>query len=189
MAQQTTELTDLIRNIDWQNSKQLETLYQNLYDQLKKMALIHLSKNKASDTLSATALVNESFITMSKQANLKPENTQHFLALTSKAMRYCLLDFYKMKSSYKRSGHVVELDHADFDSTTNDYEFDQLHEAINTMEQINPKLAQLVDLRFFWGMTLEEVAALKNQKTSHIYQQWKLAKSMLHNLLTETDQS
>lgn len=170
------------------SSDKLDTLFESLYPEIKKIAHIQLNKINTTNTMSATVLLNECYIKFKEQKTLFKDK-QHFFSLTSKCMRFYLIDLYRSRISQKNKGIMVEFD----DQITGEDPFQidliALDMAINQLEEIDEKLANVVELRFFGGLTLDEIAQLSGSNINAIYKEWLLAKSILVNLIGEQQES
>lgn len=180
----THEITQLLESKDLTQKQHINELFDLLYSEIKTIARSQLNKLNPDQSLSATVLVNECYLKLNIASDLKLRNRKHFFCIAAKCMRYYLMDLLKGKNSQKREGHETELSLTQLTLEEElNIELHQLDEALNELEQIDPELARIVELRFFWGFSLDDIAKLFESNTAKIYQQWLTAKSLLLNLI------
>ena len=182
------QITVLLASDQISETENIDHLFQLLYKEIKNIATIQLRKLNPDDALSPTVLVNECYIKLHNTEGLNLKNRKHFYCIAAKSMRFYLMDLYKSKFSQKRDGVNTVLS---LTKLTNedpiDFELESLDEALTELEQIDEELARLVELRFFWGFTLEDVAEIFETSKNIIYQRWLMAKSLLFNLIQDND--
>ncbi len=168
---------------DWRdgNEHAMGKLMDAVYDQLKLMAHRYNLKERQDNTLNTTGLVHEAFLRMVEQKNRNYENRSHFYAIVSTCMRRIILEVARSRNAQKRGSgaHKVELqDH--FLISDNDAEqILSVNDALEKLEQFDPKLAQIVEYRYFGSMKLEEIAEAMQCSLSTVKRDWRLAKSWL----------
>jgi len=180
------EITLLLNSKDLSQSENINQLFDLLYSEIKKIAANQLQKLNPDNALSPTVLVNECYLKLNMANNLNLRNRKHFFCIAAKCMRYYLMDLLKGNSRQKRDGinTVLSLTKLSEDEDIN-LELTALDDALKELEQIDPELSQIVELRFYWGFTLGDVAEIFETKRSKVYQQWLMAKSLLLNLIQE----
>ena len=173
---------------EWSDGDQaaLEELMPLVYDELHKQARRYLRRERPNHTLQTTALIHEAYLKLVDQ-NVNWESRTHFFAVAANLMRRILVDHARTKHREKRGGSKenLSLDEALLvvsDEKTID--LIALDEALNRLAEIDAQQCQIVELRYFSGLTLEETAAaLKISRTS-VANDWALAKAWLHRELT-----
>ncbi len=164
-------------------------LYAALYDDLKKRARRERRKLVAGQTLATTALVNEAFVKLASHHNY--ENRQHFLMTAAQAMRQVLVDNARASLASKRGSGArpLSLDETDFpyqiadDDNMESEKLLALDVALATLRQDHPRLAALVECRYFGGYSDEETAVALNVTTRTLRRDWLKAKALLFDLL------
>ena len=180
------EITQLLESEDYSQKENIDTLFDLLYSEIRKIASSQLNKLNPDHSISPTVLVNECYLKLNvaKQLNLK--NRKHFYCIAAKCMRFYLMDLLKSQGSQKREGIDTMLSLTKLTGEDKlEVELLSLDEAINALEQIDEKLSRIVELRFYWGFSLDEIASLFETNKNKIYQQWLMAKSLLLNLIQE----
>lgn len=158
------------------------TLLTDLYTQLRAAAHHHMAHERAHHTLTATALVHEAWLRLAPPRDVPFTNRAHFYAAATEAMRHVLLDHAKARGRHKRGGaHAhVDLD-APLDLATDDKLDDYLaiDEAIESLRAEDPRLAEIVRLRFFGGLSVAETAALLEVSERTVKGEWAFARAWL----------
>jgi RNA polymerase sigma-70 factor, ECF subfamily len=176
-----------------------------IYDELKRVARNHVRKERSDNTLQSTALVNEAFMRLSDQGEIMINNRAHFFRLASQVMRNVLVDHARAKLAEKRGGnvHVTSLDqtainyheqcakHLYLDDATRganqvEVDFIALEDALEGLRELSPRQAQVVDLRFFGGMSIDESAAVLGISAATVKREWTMARLYLKRELTTT---
>jgi len=156
-----------------------------LYEQLHSMAARQLRREAAGHTLSATALVHEAWLRLEDQSRQHWENRSHFLAMASTMMRRVLVNHALAKQADKRAALLVTLSEAESVMSSDvTPELLRVHEALLAFEAVDPRAARVVELRFFGGLELEEIAALMKASLSTVKRDWALARAWLHRELS-----
>src|SRR5665213_990591 len=158
----------------------LDRLTPLVYDELRRLARSYMRAERGSHTLQATAVVHEAFLRL-VQANVDLQDRQHFFALASRLMRRVLVDHAKSRSRVKRNGGV--RDHTGVDlaeiSLPVDVDVVALDEALEGLLQLEPRLAQVIELHYFGGMTYDEVAAAVGASAATVDRDIRLARAWL----------
>lgn len=164
-----------------------EELFSRVYGELKKIAHHQLAACNGA-TLNTTALVHEAYLKLGLDRGRLVQGRMHLFALSAKAMRQIVIDHARARLAQKRGGadlRLVALDEAE-DIAEGELDSDQLvrlGEALAAMEIEEPRLAQLVDLRFFAGLGLEEIAALTDTSPRTLSRDWRRARAQLYEAL------
>ena len=163
-------------------------LFDELYSELKNIARVHMQNERADHTLQPTALINEAYLRMTRgEKNSQWESRKHFLNTAAKVMRRLLIDSARASRSQKRGGDVIRVELTDqletSQSSSSEYVI-ALHEALLKFEKVSPKKAELVTLRYFAGLTLEEAAQTLGISPSTASNYWLFGRAWLHRELT-----
>lgn len=163
-----------------------DALFAALYDDLRRMARSHLRREDAGHTLSATALSHEAWFRLSEQTRTVWRSRGHFLAVASIMMRRILVNHELARRAAKRDADLVPLTLGGLDQLALPADRDVLavHEALLALEAVDPRAANVVELRFFGGLENEEIAEAMNISLATVKRDWTLAKAWLHRALS-----
>ena len=188
------EITQLLR--DWQggNREALDRLIPLVYDELHVIAARHLAGEHKDRSLQTTALVNEAYLKLIDQQRVDWQNRAHFFAIAARLMRRILIDDARRRLREKRGGSaahvpVEEIVVAQPDAPVDVVDLLQLDQALLELERLDHDLAQIVELRFFGGLTLEETATVVGSSLATVKRAWVVAKAWLHRELTRSGES
>lgn len=181
------DVTALIEAANGGDAAALQALFTRVYDELKRLARKQLA-GAAAPTLNTTGLVHEAYLKLAAPDGRNLHGRVHFFALAAKAMRQIVIDHARARLTAKRGGehlHVVELDDAlgVADSELGPDELLRLDSAMAQLEAEEPRLAQLVELRFFAGLGIGEIALLQAVSERTLNRDWRRAKAQLYATL------
>jgi len=169
--------------VDWRGGDQaaLEQLMPLVHDELRRLARRHMAHERVGHTLQATALVNEAFVRLIDVRQVKWQDRAHFFAMSSRLMRRILVDFARSKGYQKRGGGAqkVSLDDALVVATEPGQDLVALDDALNALAAFDARKSQVVEMRFFGGLSVEETAEALNVSVDTVMRDWKLAKAWL----------
>jgi RNA polymerase sigma factor (TIGR02999 family) len=176
-----TELDTLIRSSESGDAKAREQLFTVLYAELHALAQRQLRRNSAM-TLSPTTLLHETYLDMASRRSGAFPDRAHFLAYASRAMRGLIIDYYRSRSAQKRGGEfqITGLP-TEIPAVDSDVELERLSEAVDALAVIEPRLAQVVDLKFFCGMTFAEIGAALDASERTVKRDWEKARILLQH--------
>lgn len=177
-AGQVTALLQKTRHGDIQAESELMEI---IYDELHRLAMHHLRRERPNHTLQPTALVNEVYLQLVEQKDKEWQGRAHFLAVSAQLMRRILVDYARMKRASKRgagAGHT-SLDDALLFSNDDPGAFLDLDLALQRLAAIDPRQSQIVELRFFGGLTEEEIAAFLGLSARTVKREWSMARAWL----------
>lgn len=183
-----TEISLLIQASDGGNAAARQELFSVMYQELHRIAQRELRRN-ASLTLSPTTLLHEAYLSMSAGASPEFPDRPRFLAYACRAMRGLVIDYIRSRSAQKRGGEfeftalptVVPV------GVDEDREFERLGEAVDALGALDPRLARVVDLKFFCGFSFEEVAGLLEISVRTAKRDWDKARMFLQRELRASD--
>ena len=157
-----------------------------VYGQLRQMAQRYLARERSDHTLQATALVHEAYLRLQKVAHLDTKDRSHFLAVASRAMRRILVDHARAQMAEKRvgAGRKLPLEEEIVGSHSKPAEIIKVHEALPDLEKEHERAAQLVELRFFGGLSETEAAETLGLSRATASRDWRFARLWLHNYLS-----
>ena len=162
-----------------------DALMPLVYDELRRVARRKLSQQRSDHTLQATALVHEAFLRLVNRKPAHLHDRTHFFALAAQMMRQILVDHARARNAAKRGGGnlTVLLDHdAGVDSSVN-LDLIQLDSAMKRLAELDPRQAQLVELRFFGGLSIEEAAEVMEISPATAKREWATARVWLHHAM------
>jgi RNA polymerase sigma factor (TIGR02999 family) len=179
------EITAMLRAWGSGEDHALDRLFPAVYDELRRLSRHYLRGERAGHTLETTALVHEAYLRLSRSGNLELNDRAHFYAISARIMRQILVDFARRKK-YKKRGEgaiVVELSEAVVTGGDLNEEFVALDLALNELAAIDPRKSTVVELKFFGGLTADEIAGVLDVSTDTVKRDWRLAKSWLRTKL------
>jgi len=161
----------------------LDRLVDLVYDDLRRIARSQLRKRSGRRELETTALVSEAYLRLIEGSGLVGTSRDHFLAVCARAMRFVLIDFARERTAQKRGGHAVDETLEDqMVTASTDAELSTvlaLHTALEQLQETAPRLVQVVECRYFAGLSLEESAAALGVSTRTVERDWRLARARL----------
>lgn len=182
MDEPERELTLLLKAAEAGDARAQENVFPLVYEQLRRLAASRLSRLPPGQTLQATALVHEAYLKLFGSGPW--EGREQFFAAAARSMRNIMVDQARRKASLKRGGERgrVEIELASpTDAPAG--ELLELDEAISKLEQTDPEGARIIMLRFFAGLTHEQIAELLNVSTRTIERKWRFLRASLHEAL------
>ena len=182
-----SDVTVVLESISRGESRATEELFPLVYEELRRLAAARMAKEAAGHTLQPTALVHEAWLQLVGAGDRTWKNRAHFFGAAADAMRRILIDNARSKSALKRGGgqNRVPLEGLEITSATPDEHILLVDEALEWLEQDDPEKARIVCLKFFGGLTNEEVAEHLNTSLRTVNRQWVCAKIKLFRWLRE----
>ena len=186
-----SEVTRILSAIEQGDPHAAEQLLPLVYDELRRLAAQKLAQESPGQTLQATALVHEAYLRLVDVKKVERWNSRgHFFAAAAEAMRRILVENARRKGRIKHGGHMerVEVELADLPTRMASDDLIALDEALEKLKQDDPVKAQLVTLRYFGGMTIEQASEVLSisRVTAHRY--WTYARAWLHRQITGDDE-
>ena len=184
------QITQIITEGFSKSGDGVDDVFKQLYPNIKQLAQSELYKLNPGQQISPTMLVNECYIKLKTAQPMAFEGRQHFFNTVARCMRYYLVDLVRSHNRQKRKGEQTEFKVSQV-MGDNDIALQllELNDALDRLEAIDPELARITQLRFFSGMTLEEIAELYHTNKHDIYKKWTIAQSFLVTLLDEQKQT
>lgn len=175
-----SDVTKLLTAVGAGDESAAEALLPIVYDELRGIARAKLAREKAGQTLQATALVHEAYLRLTGKEDVEWDSTRHFFGAAAEAMRRILIDRARKRNAGRHGGDLdrVELDTALLE-ISRDEKLLQLNEAIEVLEQSQPRKAQVVKLRFFAGLSNGETAAVLEVSEATVERDWVFARAWL----------
>ena len=177
----TAAITELLRAVEGGDKAARDRLFALVYGELRGLARGQLRRIPVRDTLSTTALVNETYLKLAGGRVWTARDRSHFFALAARAMRQILVDHARRRLRQKRGGGVapVSLEEALVPAPDRAEELLALDEALARLEGMDAELAQIVEWRFFGGLSVEEVAVLLAVSDRTVKRHWRAARAFL----------
>jgi RNA polymerase sigma factor (TIGR02999 family) len=183
-----SDVTHILSAIEQGDPQAAEQLLPLVYDGLRKLAAQKLAQEKPGQTLQATALVHEAYLRLVGDPSTQNwENARHFFAAAAEAMRRILIERARRKRADKHGGRRLRIDLAEIDlaGTSSPDDILELDEALSRLAATEPDAAQLVKLRLFAGLSVEQAGAALGLSRAHAYRHWTFARAWLHSRLRE----
>jgi RNA polymerase sigma factor (TIGR02999 family) len=183
----SAEITNLLKAWRRGDSDALERLTPLVYERLRRLARGYVRKEHPGHTLQTTALVNEAFLHLIDARDVDWQDRTHFFAVCARIMRRILVDAARERASLKRGGHVERVEHStavNLDllpavSSDSCSQLCALDDALSALARLDPRRAQVIELRFFGGLTVEETGEVLKISPQSVMRDWKLARAWL----------
>jgi len=180
------EVTQLL--LAWSNGEQaaLEKLIPLVYDELHRLAHHYMAGERPGHTLQTTALVNEAYLRLVDSRHMRWQNRAHFFAVSAQLMRRILVDFARSRRNLKRGGGAeqVFLGEALVVSEGRGADFLALDDALSALAALDPRQSQVMELRYFGGLSVEETAEALKVSPGTVRRDWSLGRAWLHRELS-----
>jgi len=183
---QITELTALLRAARCGDKAALDDLFSQMYAELHKLAHIRLSRNKRTPQLDTTSLVHESYLRCVKAGQLDVEDRAHFLAYAAKVMRSIIVDFARQRHAERHGGGAEPITlNTDLAESVraSEGEIIRVDDALKDLARLDERLVRVVEMRFFAGLSEEEIASVLGVNERTIRRDWDKARLLLQAAL------
>ena len=162
----------------------VNALFRATYDELKQLARARLRRNAPITSLDTTAVVHESYLRFVGAASLELEDRRHFLIYAAKVMRSVVIDMARRKSAARRDFGVLVTLGTDADApSANESQLIEVDEALTALERVDPTLVRIVEMRYFGGLTVDEIATHLTTSVRTVARQWNKARLLLLDAL------
>jgi RNA polymerase sigma factor (TIGR02999 family) len=181
-GENSTKVTQLLKAWSGGDQAALQELTPKVYLELRRRAAQYMRQENPGNTLQATALVHEVFLRMVEVKGVSWQDRAHFFAVCATMMRRILVDRARAKATGKRGGAAcqITLDVVpEVGSKNRDREIIAIDEALNALGEIDARKAQVIELRFFGGLSVDETAAVLKVSAQTVMRDWKMARSWL----------
>ncbi len=178
-------VTELLARWSQGDDAALAELTPLVYQELRRIAHHHMGGQRPDHTLQTTALINEVYLRLADQTNSRWQNRAHFFAVAARAMRQILVSYARNQQAQKRGRGAVriELDEAALISPEESKEVVDLHEALERLTTLDSRKAQVVELKYFGGLTYDEIAEVLKVSHVTVRRDWEFAKVWLYTEL------
>lgn len=181
------EVTQLLIDCSKGSQDAFKQLFPLVYEELRRLAHRYMTQERPGHTLQTTAVVHEAYLRLIDQKHVQWQNRAHFFAIASQMMRRILITHAQSHAYAKRGGGAlkVSLDEAAVLSQERASELIALDEALKGLTAIDPRRSQVVELRFFGGLSNEEIAEVLNISTNTVTRDWNVAKAWLYREMSK----
>jgi RNA polymerase sigma-70 factor (ECF subfamily) len=182
----TIDVTLLLARWRQGDSQAFDRASDLVYPELRRIADSYLRRERASHTLQPTALIHEAFLRLAEAGNLQFESRKHFFALAAQLMRRILVDHARSVKAVKRGGEAVKTSLHSVEGYQPEFadQFLVVHEALDQLAELSPRKAQIIELRYFAGLNLEEIADIVGVSTTTTHREQRLAEAWLTEKLS-----
>jgi RNA polymerase sigma factor (TIGR02999 family) len=197
MERSPGEFTDLVARLRNGNKEAEAQLYEAVYQELRRVAAKYLRNERPNHTLQPTALVNEACVKLLGAPAREWNNKEHFFAVAARAMRQVLVDHARERRAEKRGGALTKMQLDDFLPAGNQQspgvDADRLDEilfvnsAMDRLAEEHPRQSQVVELRFFGGLTAEEASRILGVDMRTVHRDWQFARAWLYRELKDKE--
>jgi len=181
------EVTQLL--VDWSNGDKaaLDRLMPLVYDELRRIAHLHMGRERPGHTLQTTALLNEAYLRLAGQRGVHWQNRSHFFAISAQMMRRILIDYARKRQYAKRGGGALQLslDEAAVLAPERPACLLLLDEALTSLASLDPQQSRIVELRYFGGLTIDETAEALGLSVDKVKREWSTAKAWLYREMSD----
>jgi RNA polymerase sigma factor (TIGR02999 family) len=186
MSDEAQSLTDLIQRAQGGDQAALRLVFDAAYDELRALARARLNRGGRGTMLDTTSLVHESYLRFADAGRLRAEDRQHFLRYASHVMRSVIVDFVRGRLTERRGGdavHVTLNSQVGIPADAGENEILRVHEALEELAQHDARMVQVVEMRYFAGMTETEIAGALGVTDRTVRRDWEKARLLLVDFL------
>ena len=182
------EITKLLKDWSGGDSTALDRLIPMVYDELHRLAHQHMRRERAGHLLQTSALINEAYLRLVDQPDLSIENRTHFFGVAARLMRQILVDEARKRNSAKRGGDAIQVSLTEATNVVQEQAANvvALDDALKTLEGIDCRQSEIVELRFFGGLSIEETAKVLSISPGTVMRDWTFARAWLRNEMSRS---
>lgn len=187
MSTRVSKTTQFVEQVSQGNREAVDQLLPVVYDELKQLAAHYMRKESSGNSLQPTALVHEAFLRLVDQDRVSYQGKTHFFALGAQAMRRILVDHARARGRERRGGdrNRVVFDEETVFSRTSEEDILVIDDLLTRLAELDSRQAQIVELRFFGGLKVEDVAEALDLSKRTIEAEWTMARAWLRSQLSE----
>lgn len=191
MQPSSPQITQLLKSWSQGDQGAIEELIPLVYAELHRLAQRYMSDERPGHTLQATALVNEVWLRLADSDPQNWDGRTHFFAVCAQVMRRILVDWARSRQASKRGNDIapLQLDEAQAAAPQSGVDLVAIDDALTALAAVDPRKSQVVELRFFGGLSVKETAGILNVSPETVQRDWKLAKSWLRREMVSDGQS
>jgi len=183
------EVTELLVGWNRGDEDALGKLLPLVYDELRRLASRYLRQERPDNILQTTALVHEAYIRLTDKKDVPWQNRTHFYAIAARMIRQVLVDYSRRRDAAKRRGMKISLSETLAAEAADPLDLISLNDALTALGALNVRQARVVELRYFGGLSFDEVAEVLGMAISTVKLDWTLAKAWLYKELTKVPPS
>jgi RNA polymerase sigma factor (TIGR02999 family) len=185
----SSRVTQLLEKFEPGDRHAGEQLFADVYTELRTLAARYLHRERKSHTLQPTALVHEVYLKLVGQTRVDWQGRAHFLAIAARAMRQILVDHARRHRAAKRGGnrHRIAFDDNLVIESSRDVDLLALEDALTKLTKLDPRQAQMIELRFFGGLDIAEVAKVMGISKRSVEREWTMVRAWLRRELSRSD--
>jgi RNA polymerase sigma factor (TIGR02999 family) len=178
-------ISSLIEAVERGDRAASERLFGALYAELHRTAKRELARRGGTVSLSATTLLHEAYLAMSSRGDPTFPDEPRFMGYAARVMRRLIIDHVRERQAQKRGGlfEITSLDTDSLESAINHVQLTEIGEALDELGKVEPALAEIIDLKFFCGLSFGEIAAMRDVSERTVQRDWKRARLYLHRKL------
>jgi RNA polymerase sigma factor (TIGR02999 family) len=182
------EITKLLTDWSGGDSTALDRVIPLVYDELHRLAHQHMRRERAGHLLQTSALINEAYLRLMEQPELNLQNRTHFFGIAARLMRQILVDEARKRNSAKRGGVAIQVSLTQATNVVQEQAANvvALDDALKTLEGIDGRQSEIVELRFFGGLTIEETAKVLSVSPGTVMRDWTFARAWLRNEMSRS---
>lgn len=179
-------ITQILEELRNGQRSSLDELLPLVYDELRRLAKSYLSRERENHTLQPTALVHEAYLRLLGQKEIEWQNRAHFFGVSARLMREILIEYARGRNRQKRGGEFktqIALDENISFANQNELDVLEIDEALSKLEKLDERQAKIVEMKFFGGLTIEEIAEVLSISPATVKREWSSAKLLLYKML------
>jgi RNA polymerase sigma factor (TIGR02999 family) len=179
-------ITQILSEIKNGNQIALDELLPLVYDELRRLANNYLRNERSNHTLQPTALVHEAYLRLLGQKEIEWQNRAHFFGVSARLMREILIEYARGRNRQKRGGEFktqIVLDEAISFSNQTQLDVVAVDDALSKLEKLDQRQARIVEMKFFGGLTVEEIGEVLSISPATVKREWSTAKLLLYKML------
>ncbi len=179
-------ITQILEELRNGQSGSLDELLPRVYDELRRLAKSYLNRERENHTLQPTALVHEAYLRLLGQKEIEWQNRAHFFGISARLMREILIEYARGRNRQKRGREFktqIALDENISFANQNELDVFEVDEALSKLEKLDERQAKIVEMKFFGGLTIEEIAEVLSISSATVKREWSTAKLLLYKML------
>ena len=179
-------ITQLLQKLRNGGRETLDELLPIVYDELRRLANSYLNRERDNHTLQPTALVHEAYLRLLGQKEIEWQNRAHFFGISARLMREILIEYARGRNRQKRGGEFktqIALDEAVSFGRETQLDVVAVDEALSKLEKLDERQARIVEMKFFGGLTIEEIGEVLDISPATVKREWSTAKLLLYKML------
>ncbi|HQU82038.1 MAG TPA: sigma-70 family RNA polymerase sigma factor [Pyrinomonadaceae bacterium] len=181
-------ITQLLQELRKGERQTLDEILPLVYDELRRLAKNYLNRERSNHTLQPTALVHEAYLRLLGQKEIEWQNRAHFFGVSARLMREILIEHARGRNRQKRGGEFktqIALDEAVSFSNQNQLDVVAVDDALSKLEKLDERQAKIVEMKFFGGLTIEEIGEVLSISPATVKREWSSAKLFLYKALND----